>query len=62
MKGIKRRNNKSIFRVNTHIYPKKLVELTFGMGKEFDEYLLYESDLSENEIYEKFRELLEVLV
>ena len=62
VKEILRKNNKSVFRVNTNIYPLELVTKTFGKGKVIEEYTLYELDLSEKEVYEKFAEMLEALV
>lgn len=62
MKPVLRINNKSIFRVNTNFYPRELVLETFGKGEMMDEYLLYELDMSESEIFARFNKMLEELL
>jgi len=62
MKPVSRKNNKSIFRVNTNFYPRELVKETFGKGEVMDEYILFELDMNESEIFARFNQMLEELV
>ena len=61
MKAVKRRNGKTVFRVNTAFYSRNLVEQVFGKGKEVEEYMVFETTLSEKEVYDKFNELMEMM-
>ncbi|MBR9689866.1 MAG: hypothetical protein GOV01_03155 [Candidatus Altiarchaeota archaeon] len=61
MKGVKTRNGKTVFRVNTGFYSRDFVKRVFGDGKEVEEYMVFETKLSESEVYDKFNELLEMM-
>ena len=59
LKGIQKKGNKFVFRVNTQIYSIDKVEAVFGKGRWVGKYLVYEQKGNEAGIYEKFNCLLE---
>ena len=62
LKKLLKKNDKIIFRVNKDIYPEKVIEKVFGNGKKEGKYIIFETKLDEERIYEKFDRLLEGIV
>lgn len=61
MKGIMRKGDSLVFRVNLRLYPEKTVNAVFGKGKKVGDYAFYEGKFDEKQVYEGFNKLLEVM-
>lgn len=62
VKGVVRKKDETVFRVNLRFYPEKLVKLCFGKGEKVGDYLVFRGKFNEREVYEKFNQMLEVLM
>lgn len=62
LKGVLKRENKIFFRVCLRFYDEPSIKKIFGKGEKKGNYIFFEGDFKEKEVYEKFNDLLEVTV
>lgn len=61
MKGVRKKGNNLLFRVCLGVYPENLVKKVFGEGTKKGNYIVFEGNFKETEVYEKFNRLLELM-